>query len=144
MFFWDGMETGCTVYFSDWCPVLRAAPTMLPLYVHRRDDKVGEFKLFHVPRSGLFFISAPRGHSAEGGLYEKRVASRHKDISYLGFFSPSLIFQRNSGDFTVTFRDSPVSHSSCGRECARFRPARLFSPLHPRLREYPGRYRVMW
>lgn len=58
--------------------------------------------------------SAQRATGQRGGLNEKRVASRHKAISYLDFFfipfSPSLIFQRNSGDFTVTFSDSLVSH----------------------------------
>lgn len=54
-------------------------------------DKVGEFKLFHVPRNGLFLIQ-PQGAKAQrggGGLNEKRVASRHKDTSYL-VFSPDI------------------------------------------------------
>lgn len=44
------------------------------------------------------------------------MASRHKAISYLvffffpSFFLTPLIFQRNNGDFTVTFSDSLVSH----------------------------------
>lgn len=75
-------------------------------------DKVGEHKPLHVPRNALFLIR-PKGQQGRGSLNEKRVASRHKAISYLDFFSFFfflLIFQRNSGDFTVTFGDSLVSH----------------------------------
>lgn len=52
-------------------------------------DKVGEYKLLHFPRNALFLIR-PKGQQGSGGLNEKRVASRHKAISYLDFFPADI------------------------------------------------------
>lgn len=66
-------------------------------------------------------------------INQKRVASRHEAISCPDGFFSLLIFQRSSGDFTVTFSDSYVSHYMWVGVSAVIRPAVLFSPLHPQL-----------
>lgn len=48
------------------------------------------------------------------------------------FFFPLLIFQRSSGDFTVTFSDSRMSHCMWAGERAVIRPAALLAPLRLR------------
>lgn len=107
------MSTRCTFppLGSHWCQMLTVAPTMLQLWcVLTGKDAWQSWKVETVPFSQKCLL--PKGQQGRGGLNEKRVASRHKAISYLDFFfyPPSLIFQRNSGDFTVTFSDSLVSH----------------------------------
>lgn len=81
------MSTRCTfpLLGSHSCQMLTIAPTLLHLWymlTGRTPDKVGEFRLFHFPRNAF----CPKGQQGSGSLNEKRVASRHKALSYLDLF----------------------------------------------------------
>lgn len=114
------MSTRCTFppLGSHWCQMLTVAPTMLQLWCvclqARRLTKLESWNCSIFPE----MPSAQRATGQRGGGGSKRetrgfLAQGYK-LPWFFFllfpFPPSLIFQRNSGDFTVTFSDSLVSH----------------------------------